>query len=172
MPPRPSLMELSITMSPWTHIKSIRLLKSEIESKLVDVVATSALENSFDASTVWNQEAGALSVNASLAVSAGDFVRITAEFVVDYTVDKTIPFNNEAASAFGRMNGIHNVWPYWREYVQSISVRLGLPPITLPLMTGAAMLAYYAEKDKPSDDPQAAQQPEESGPRLGGAAGL
>jgi hypothetical protein len=166
-------MDLSVAIAPYTHIKpmGIRLLKSVIESHSIDISEPSPLQHSFDARATLDREAGTLSVYASLTLSAGALVRIDAEFVLDYGVDKAIPITDEAATAFGRMNGIHNVWPYWREYVQSTSMRVGLPPITLPLMTGASMLAYYAEKDKPSSS-QVAQPREEGGPRLGGAAVL
>ena len=59
--------------------------------------------------------------------------------------------SDEFAGAFGKMNGIHNVWPYWREYVQSVSTRAGMPPVTLPLMTGTAIADYYAEKERTSE---------------------
>jgi preprotein translocase subunit SecB len=35
--------------------------------------------------------------------------------------------------AFAKSNGMLNVWPYWREFVQSITSRAGLPPLTVPL---------------------------------------
>ena len=156
-PTPPSLMELSIAISPWTHIKQIRLLKSTIESKSIDVAETFQLQHSFDATTVLDREAGLLSVYASLTVSAGKFVQIVAEFILEYSFDKSTPITDEIATAFGRMNGVHNVWPYWREYVQSISMKVGLRPITLPLMTGASMLAYYTEKDKLPNSSRVAQ---------------
>jgi hypothetical protein len=160
IPARPSLMDLSTAIAPFIHIRQIRLVKSAVESNSLDVVEPSQLQHSFDATTVLNQEAGTLSVRASLMVSAGEFVQIDADFLLDYSVDKPSPVSDEMATAFGKMNGIHNVWPYWREYVQSISVRVGLPPITLPLMTGSSMLAYYAQKDKISTTALVAQPPE------------
>ena len=170
-PPRPSLMELSVAIAPLTHIRQIRLTRSTIQSNSIAVAEASQLQFSFDAKTVLDREAGTLTVCTSLAVSAGEFLQIDADFALDYSVEKSIPITDEVATAFGRMNGIHNVWPYWREYVQSMSMRVGLPPITLPLMTGASMLAYYIEKDKPSIS-QVARPPEESDPHLGGTAPL
>ncbi len=149
-PKRPSLMDLATAIAPWTHIKQIRLVKSLIESKPIDLVEPSSLQHTFDAATTMNQDGGTIDVHAFLTVSAGDFFRIDADFLLNYSIDKNIPISEELAAAFGKMNGIHNVWPYWREYVQSASTRVGIPPITLPLMTGASMLAYYSEKEKAS----------------------
>lgn len=38
------------------------------------------------------------------------------------------------ANAFARHNAVFNAWPYWRELVQSQAVRMGLPPLTVPLL--------------------------------------
>lgn len=32
------------------------------------------------------------------------------------------------------INPISNAWPYWREFVQSISTRMGFPALTVPLL--------------------------------------
>jgi hypothetical protein len=147
-PIQPSLMDLSTAIAPLTRIRQIRLVKSSIESKPIEIPESSPLQHSFDATASLNQEAGTLDVYASLAVTAGDFLRIEAEFLLNYTIAKAIPIPDEVIAAFGKMNGIHNVWPYWREYVQSVSMRAGFPPVALPLMTGASMLEYYAEKER------------------------
>ena len=154
-------MDLCTAIAPWAHIKQIRLLRSSIESNLGDVAAASPLGSSFDATAVVDREGGALTVHASLTVSAGDFLRIDAEYILDYSVDKSpLGITEEAATAFGKLTGIYNVWPYWREYIQSTSMRVGLPPVTLPLVTAASMLAYYARKEKEtvtSDSPSASR---------------
>jgi hypothetical protein len=159
-PKRPSLMDLATVLSPWTHIEQIRLVKSQVESKPIEVVESSPLQHTFDATTAVNRESGTIDVRASLTVMVADFFRMEAEYLLNYKVRKDIPIPDEVASAFGKMNGIHNVWPYWREYVQSVSTRAGMPPITLPLMTGASMLAYYSEKEKagkPENSPSTAE---------------
>jgi hypothetical protein len=35
---------------------------------------------------------------------------------------------------FYRIIPISNAWPYWREFVQSMSARMGFPALTVPLM--------------------------------------
>lgn len=39
----------------------------------------------------------------------------------------------EDIRAFARYNATYNAWSYWREFVQSMSNRLGLPAITIPI---------------------------------------
>jgi hypothetical protein len=50
-----------------------------------------------------------------------------------YKVPSEITFSPKQVRAFAKTNGMLNVWPYWREFVQSVTSRAGLPPLTLPL---------------------------------------
>jgi hypothetical protein len=38
------------------------------------------------------------------------------------------------AEYLGTINPISNAWPYWREFVQSMSARMGFPALTVPLL--------------------------------------
>lgn len=40
--------------------------------------------------------------------------------------------SRKMAVAFARTNGVHNTWPFLREFVQSASNRMKLPPIVVP----------------------------------------
>lgn len=144
---RPTLMDLSVAIAPLTHITNIRLLKSSIEAKAWTDDAPVTLQHSFDATAELHREAKSLSVHTSLEIVAGDVLRVVADFLLDYTVsDSPVEITDEAADAFGKMNGIHNIWPYWREYVQSVSARAGLPPLVVPLITAKSLMAYYKTK--------------------------
>lgn len=65
--------------------------------------------------------------------NAQEALRIEALFVVDYSVPSLGGLKKQNFDAFGQMNGVYNVWPYWREFVQSMTVRMGLPPLTVPV---------------------------------------
>ena len=58
---------------------------------------------------------------------------IEATFILNYEVPSRQNFEDKNLHAFAATNGVFNVWPYWREYVQSTTTRMGLPPITLPV---------------------------------------
>ncbi len=57
---------------------------------------------------------------------------IVAEFHAHYSLDKTVKASAAALDRFAATNGVFNLWPYWREFVQSMSTRMGLPPLTVP----------------------------------------
>ncbi len=81
-------------------------------------------------------------------------VDIRACVEVIYMANEDAEFDESDAEVFGRVNGIYNAWPYWREYVHTSLVRLGLPAFDLPLLrVGAAVhLAGLGESSDPVDD--------------------
>jgi len=65
--------------------------------------------------------------------NGGEQLRIEALFVLQYEVSSFEGLRRPNIDAFGELNGLYNVWPYWREYVQSTTVRMGLPPLIIPV---------------------------------------
>lgn len=62
-----------------------------------------------------------------------DAVCIQACYLLHYSVPTFEGIRKPNVVAFGELNGVHNAWPYWREFVQSATTRLGLAPLTLPV---------------------------------------
>jgi hypothetical protein len=60
-------------------------------------------------------------------------VSITCRYVLMYSFDSSEPFSEGDVKAFGALNGAYNAWPYWREFVQSMTAKMGLPSITIPV---------------------------------------
>ncbi len=58
-------------------------------------------------------------------------ISLTLEAV--YMIPTQMIPSTKQIKAFAATNGMLNVWPYWREFVQSLTNRAGLPPLTLPL---------------------------------------
>lgn len=65
--------------------------------------------------------------------TAEEQLHIEALFLLQYEIDSFKDLKKPNLDAFGELNGLYNVWPYWREYVQSTTVRMGLPPLTIPV---------------------------------------
>lgn len=59
---------------------------------------------------------------------------IEADYLVEYQIINEI--TDEAAKAFAHFNGVHNVWPFWRQHVFSVTQQARLPHIEIPLFTG------------------------------------
>lgn len=60
-------------------------------------------------------------------------VKIEATYVVEYHVEGLERFSEAALIEFAQLNGVFNVWPYWRELVQSTLGRMNLPGLLVPI---------------------------------------
>ncbi len=59
---------------------------------------------------------------------------VSATFVLVYTLDSFEGISERDLEAFSVTNGVFNAWPYWREFVQSTTSRMGIPgSITMPV---------------------------------------
>jgi preprotein translocase subunit SecB len=65
--------------------------------------------------------------------------QVEAAFAVAYSFDSLEGISPEQITEFGQRNALYNVWPYWREFVQSTTTRMGLPPLKIPLLTPAGL---------------------------------
>lgn len=62
-----------------------------------------------------------------------EFLRIEATFLLQYRLPSCKGLRKANIAAFGETTGLHNAWPYWREFVQATTVRMGFPVLTVPL---------------------------------------
>jgi len=62
-------------------------------------------------------------------------MKIEASFCTSYFV-KSLPDDSliDDFEYFMTINPISNAWPYWREFVQNMSARMGFPVLTVPLL--------------------------------------
>ncbi len=59
---------------------------------------------------------------------------IEATYQLAYSIT-TVPGLTQAHyDAFAESNAVFNAWPYWREYVQNVLGRMGLPSLTIPTL--------------------------------------
>lgn len=55
-------------------------------------------------------------------------IEIEARYLLEYELSDPDAVNERDLEHFGFFNGAWNAWPYWREYAQSTSARMGLTP--------------------------------------------
>ena len=63
-----------------------------------------------------------------------ELVSFAAIFRLVYSSAQMKELPTESVSQFANTNSVHNAWPYWREFVQNMIARMGLPILTLPLL--------------------------------------
>ena len=73
-----------------------------------------------------------------------------ARFVVRYRVPRELleSLPQEVVDEFATRNGIFNAWPYWREYLQTTMMRLGIPGIIAPVYRIPAARGRASAKKK------------------------
>ncbi|MEC4747448.1 hypothetical protein [Methylomicrobium sp. Wu6] len=70
--------------------------------------------------------------------------QIEAIFQIDYEMTDTV--EQAALEEFAKYNAVHNVWPFWRQYVFSMANQAGLPCPEIPLNTCFQSLENDSEK--------------------------
>jgi hypothetical protein len=58
---------------------------------------------------------------------------LAATYVLVYTLKEAAEINALALQAFAELNGPYNAWPYWRELVHTVTGRVGLATIVIPV---------------------------------------
>lgn len=123
------------------EIENIRLVRADVFSQIRTAQEASNAEVKLSwSSKIEKEEPGRFTVRAALQVrihSEGRdeaVVRIDAEHEVNYRYPVDFSIKADQLEHFARVNAIYNAWPFWREFVQSMMLRQGLPPFVLPLM--------------------------------------
>lgn len=71
-------------------------------------------------------------------------LELQAMFSANYDAEKTL-INDDAVDAFAEENGLFHIWPYWREYVQSMCNRVGVPPIPIAMRPGKVEIGEFTK---------------------------
>lgn len=133
-------MELAAPVSARVELMTISLVESlarrqPFRDELPDTVTLSAsVQSSTDEDKqVVNVQPSFLLTGAYADKLDEEVLRIEARFHLLYRIPSFDGLASESITAFGETNGVFNAWPYWREFVQSTTVRMGLPPLTVPV---------------------------------------
>ncbi|MCD4830595.1 MAG: hypothetical protein K8R02_02160 [Anaerohalosphaeraceae bacterium] len=136
-------LELAIQISDQIELKEVRLLESSCSQQQVfvqgekqfDINRTVRVEVDMDSKNIMvfpTFELKGYSESEALKQN-NPFLNIKAVFLLVYQAKDLSNFNQKAFDSFGQANGIYNAWPYWREYVQNTTSRMGLPVLTVPV---------------------------------------
>lgn len=76
---------------------------------------------------------------------------VRGTFELSYRLPEDERFSSEELAAFGRINGVFNAWPYWRELVHASLARMDMPTLTVPVFR---LPPPDTAKDAPEDGPE------------------
>ncbi len=136
-------MEAVARVAREADLQEIYLLHAQISRELMDGL-TGTLSLNYQCSSrilLGSAEKNVLPVACDFTVSASpenspgeEVMRIEASFCANYTFQDLSKLASEDIQQFARINPLYNVWAYWREFVQSMTTRMGFPALTVPLL--------------------------------------
>jgi preprotein translocase subunit SecB len=119
------------------QLQSIRFVKFALSLDLQEGSSAEEVELSTSAKSTGRLSASGMTLIFDLRVRGKSRERYVIDIVgrieAAYNLPDSEPPTDQQMKAFAKTNGMLNIWPYWREYVQSATLRAGLPPLTLPL---------------------------------------
>lgn len=143
-PPNDELKDLARRAAPIAqnaHLLGINLRQLEVQlvaEPAEDIQATIHSEHRFDVALNKAGEGPVLTVKVHFVVSVREgsnvLLQFKATFACVYGMNRGMPESAEAdMPAFAATNTMVHVWPYYRELVQNMTWRMGVPPFPLPL---------------------------------------
>lgn len=123
------------------RITDVRLIDSSVRTRIRDanLLRNPQLAMKHGAKVIGRNENGIL-VGAMMRAQVlegtdeqNPAVSMTVTFALEYAVPHASRFPDEVLAEFARVNSTFNAWPYWREYIQTTSARMNLPPLVLPV---------------------------------------
>lgn len=122
------------------EIQEIRLVEALVSMNGVPSPATAEFSAEHKVESA-ERDGETLTVRLGLKLSvkspdegSSEVVLFGAIYRLVYSSASMSEMPEEGVSHFANTNSVHNAWPYWREYVQSMAGRMGLPLLTLPLL--------------------------------------
>jgi len=131
-----------LLVSDRVQIRDVRLIHCNCDQKPAAATKTNKRSYSIATSTdvQLDRDKGFIVVVAKFHFEASTgkksqepVLTMDASFVLTYQIDSFEGLTQEGFKQFANLNGIYNAWPYWREFVQNMIGRMGLPPLTIPV---------------------------------------
>ncbi len=81
-----------------------------------------------------------------------ELVSIDATFMAVYRLEDASSYPRDALGHFAELNGTYNVWPYWRELVQTFAARAGMGGLVVPVFEPPIRPVEEAEQVSPPEE--------------------
>jgi hypothetical protein len=135
-----SKVDLATPVSQRIELENLLLLETVARRQPLRGTLPAHISVNVDVKTDANKKEGVIQVRPHFVLVArfenesnDELMRIEAVFLLQYRVPSFDGLRKANITAFGEMNGLYNAWPYWREFVQATTVRMGLPALTVPV---------------------------------------
>jgi len=82
--------------------------------------------------------------------SKNPIMTIRAKYVLSYSFAKDNKPSAKEIEDFSKIKSLENAWPYWREFVQNLTARMGFPTLTIPVLRFKIEESSKGAKSKPA----------------------
>jgi len=130
-------MKMAVAVSDRVQLEDVRFVGNKCE--LISFPSTK--QNRFETTAMTDFNAdhneNMLFVLVHFGLDAVDksdkpLAKIQADMLLLYRIGNFEGLTNDHFKHFADKNAVFNAWPYWREFVQSMTTRMQLPTLTLP----------------------------------------
>jgi len=131
------IMKMAVAVSDRVQLEDVRFVGNKCE--LISFPSTK--QNRFETTAMTDFNAdhneNMLFVLVHFGLDAVDksdkpLAKIQADMLLLYRIGNFEGLTNDHFKHFADKNAVFNAWPYWREFVQSMTTRMQLPTLTLP----------------------------------------
>ncbi len=137
---RENKFSAGLLVSNRVQLKDVRLISSKCEQTPEAMLGKKTYNIDYSTKAQVDKKTGYVVVIAKFNFKAFTnsktqeaVILIDASFVLSYKIENFEGLTQEGFEQFASLNGIYNAWPYWREFVQNTVVRMGLPPLSIPV---------------------------------------
>ena len=131
------IMKMAVEVSDRVQLEDVRFVGNKCE--LISFPSTKQNRFETTAMTDFNADRNenTLFVLVHFGLDAVDksdkpLAKIQADMLLLYRIENFEGLTNDHFKHFADKNAVFNAWPYWREFVQSMTTRMQLPTLTLP----------------------------------------
>lgn len=151
---QPSLKN-AVQVAEQVELKEVRLLGCDCSQSIKNIQGSKSFDIDRNVEVQVDREAKRIFVIADFGLKAFlenekdvPFGTIKATFLLVYDAENISEMPDEYFESFGKTNGVYNAWPYWREFVQNATTRMGLPSLTIPVFRIAKSATKELQQDK------------------------
>jgi hypothetical protein len=138
-------MQALARVAQWRALEDIYLVDAKISrSAIIELPEDLSLEHKCETNILFEKEKPNINkifcnfrVAAFSSASPDKLVmKIEASFCTSYVYQGKYPYDNfdDELEYWFNICPISDAWPYWREFVQSMSTRMGFPALAVPLL--------------------------------------
>ncbi len=130
-------IDLASAVSARVNLKDIYLVRADYFRGKLASGKNLPVQLSHNGTTKINKKQKLINVLMTFSLQVGKTknnpaISIEADFELIYEISNLAGLKAENFEQFGRLNGVYNAWPYWREFVHDAFARMNLPPLILP----------------------------------------